>query len=714
MGRSRTLKRRSGRAGQRIVRAAPFLVFGFACLLYLNTLGHGFVFDDVTLILQNPQVTQLKWGEILGFGSYRPVRTFTYAANFWWGGPDPFGFHLFNVLLHGFNGVLVFSLFRRLRCPAAWSLAGALVFVAHPAQTAAVAYISGRKDMLATGFILIGLLAYLTFRRTRRFPYLGMVVAAFGLAVLSKEVALVFPVLLLLTELCRRRQAVIHPLEALRASFRNLWWLYLSMIAMAAAGLYYSVEVLQASRMDGLWGGSWTTNLGTSFKLFLHYLRLVLVPYPLLADYLGDVFSVSNGFLEPATLFATLMTVAYGGVAAWMFSRRPRLTFGMLWFLVSLLPVLQLIPFHELAADHFLYLPLIGPAFLAGFAVNRLASRLPRTEWAWAVLAVWLAVAAIMTVDRNRDWKDNQTLWSATYRKAPGSFRANCNLGGLAQDRREWELALTFTRRCLELDPQEALPHANLGAIYRDLGNRALQAGRFGVAEDHLRQAIEYSRKALALEEDNPWARSNLADAFKDLALLAERRGESRAKVSELRRRAIRHFQEAIRQAEGYDAQAAVIFKLGAVQLDAGNYREALRYFLQCVDELAHWAQPQAATGYAYLQLGLYQESIPYFQRALQLEPSLDAFFGLARAQEALNDPQAAIGTLEAALVRFPREGEVLYELGRLHFVTDDRRSARVYLLRALQASPPTEVAAASRKLLRTLEDLGSGRDPGA
>ena len=77
--------------------------------LYANTLSHGFVFDDVTLIQQNTDVTQLNWGRILGRTGYRPVRTFTYALNYALGGADPFGYHLLNLLLHA---LLTFLLLR--------------------------------------------------------------------------------------------------------------------------------------------------------------------------------------------------------------------------------------------------------------------------------------------------------------------------------------------------------------------------------------------------------------------------------------------------------------------------------------------------------------------------------------------------------------------------------------------------------------------------
>ena len=212
-----------------------------------NTLHHGFVFDDVTLIQQNTDVTELNWGRILGRIGYRPIRTLTYALNFALGGTNPFGYHLFNVLLHAANAILTFFLFRHLLGRLDASFLGAMLFAVHPVQTASVAYVSGRKDLLAAFFLLLAALLYVGWRRRG-----GRVRAAFtglslALAVLSKEVAVVFPALLVLIDFFgapegRRHRDGKSLKEALKKSAR----LYiLATVALAAA--YYTVVWTEAS-----------------------------------------------------------------------------------------------------------------------------------------------------------------------------------------------------------------------------------------------------------------------------------------------------------------------------------------------------------------------------------------------------------------------------------------------------------------------------------
>ena len=170
---------------------------GLTLLIYANSLSNGFVFDDVPLIQDNQQIRSLREvGAIFGRQGYRPVRTLTYALNYGLFGLQPFYFHLTNVLLHAANGVLVFLLLRRLLSGPRRALVGSLVFVSHPAQTAAVAYVSGRKDLLACGFIVAGLLCFGAFRESRWKWAFAASMACFALALFSKEVAVVFPLLL--------------------------------------------------------------------------------------------------------------------------------------------------------------------------------------------------------------------------------------------------------------------------------------------------------------------------------------------------------------------------------------------------------------------------------------------------------------------------------------------------------------------------------------
>ena len=543
----------------------PVLIFLLVLGLYFNTLGHGFVFDDMTLIVQNPQVKQLKWAEIVKAGNYRTVRTLTYAVNYALGGENAFGYHLFNVALHGFNAVLVYLLFWAWTGSNILSGSGALLFAAHPIQTAAVAYISGRKDLLATLFVLLACYLYTLYRRKNRRHLVFLSLFFFLLGILSKEVIVVFPGLLFLFDVLLPprstpgRQGSLPPLEVLKRSPLA----YGLSVLFALLAIYYAIFLTQASRMMGLWGGSLTTHIGTSFKLFVHYLRLVLVPYPLIADYTGEVFPISKGFLEPSTLLAVALVGAYVVLAGWACRRRPRLAFGLLWFFLALLPILQIVPFHEIAADHFLYFPLVGITFLGGCATEYLVRSKGLDILAWGLLGLICLVFSGVVVDRNRDWADQQSLWEATIKMAPGSYRANSNLGSIYQAQGKPELAIEHTKRGLELDAAKALPWNNLGAIYHDLAEKANREGKPQRALILAEEGIRSLENAIVRDPSDPFAFGNLGSCFKQLGLAWERQGQVE-KALESRVTAFRYFQIALSLPSDHKETFSVLwFNLG-------------------------------------------------------------------------------------------------------------------------------------------------------
>ncbi len=237
------------------------MIFLLAVGPYLGTLNHSFVFDDVTLISQNPQVINLEWSKILSREGYRPIRTLTYAVNYALGGDDPFGHHLLNLLLHAFNAVLVYRLFWSWTESNILAVSGALFFGLHPTQTAAVAYVSGRKDLLATFFILLGCLAYTVYRKKSRRYQAAASLLFFTLAILSKEVAIVFPaLLLLLNSLLDERKSASRGSSyglwtSLICSLRKAPIFYGVTLILGVAALYYAVYLTQTSRMVGYWGG---------------------------------------------------------------------------------------------------------------------------------------------------------------------------------------------------------------------------------------------------------------------------------------------------------------------------------------------------------------------------------------------------------------------------------------------------------------------------
>ncbi|MBI2821324.1 MAG: tetratricopeptide repeat protein [Acidobacteria bacterium] len=644
------------------------------------------MFDDLPLIQDSPQIRSAdQVAKIFGRQGYRPVRTLTYALNYWLFGPHPFYFHLTNVLLHAANGVLVFLLLQTLFSPGA-ALAGAALFICHPAQTAAVAYVSGRKDVLAAGFLVAGLLCFASFRNTRKRHALLGAVGLFALALFSKEVAVIFPALLFAWDFLDghwERQDWGRTGLARRAGevLRGHRWFYGSLLAAALIFLYYAQFVMYASRKATFWGGSALNNYLTSLKLFSHYLRLALVPYPLIADYEG-VFPVAGGIGDAGAWVGAAVMGGYLWLLVWTSRRQPRIAFGLLWFLVTLLPVIQLLPFHEIAADHYLYLPLVGIIIallgLARWQRERVSARV--LAWTAALVVVLFSVA---TVARNRDWRDTISLWEATVRRVPGSARVQNNLGTAFHAAGNVARALPHLKRATELDPSTAAYWSNLGAAYHDRGD--------------YESAIRTLLRAAAIRPEDPFTQSNLGNAYKKLAMS---RGD-RNPDSPLWRDALAHLRRAVALMEN---NGALHYNLGSAHFELGERTQARRCFETACRVNPDFEPAHYALALMDSQDGHTAAAARRLQRLLSVKPhNLEAIQLLAAVLRRQGDYRQAKALLEDAVARFPASSGLRLELGLLYKSLGEAGKARQQLGLALQLGPGSDQAAEIRRALDSL-----------
>jgi len=470
---------------------AALLLLGVSFALYANALTGDYVFDDWTTF-HNPRIRAKPLAELMH--DYRPLRYLSYRLDAGILGDKPVAYHIFNTLYHGITAFVVFLLLRNL-AGGGVALAGALLFVAHPVQTESVAYMSGRRDVLSTLLYLLGLLAWtrvrtswLEFSPKRRARWLIPTLVLFALAFETKEMAITLPAV------CFLYDVLIRPGRGsgrIRAAF--LWPRFLARGRRiltppiygvgAAAAVAAILHVLQSGAThQGWWGGSVTSNFATSAGLVLHYLGLVVFPLHLLGDHSFDAYPLSSSFLEPKVLLSLAVIGAGIWVALRYRRRAPLVTFGLAWFFVTLLPVLQIKPFHELAADHFLYLPLVGFCLLGGLGFRWLRDRAdPRV--AWALLGAVLLAFSARTFVRNRDWKDSETFWSVTLEAAPRCARAEFNLGIVharrAKDARndearaaEYNEAVLHMTRAVGIRPDYVAARVNLGRVFNLIGRK--------------------------------------------------------------------------------------------------------------------------------------------------------------------------------------------------------------------------------------------------
>jgi len=486
MARARAKHRQDRQTPPADRRVPPRLVAALLALAalaaYVNSLHGEFVFDDTALVQNNPQIRELGfaglrrifgshyWQTVAGQGGlYRPMVMFSYAVNYALSGPDPFAYHLVNVLLHAANSTLVWLIVVELFGDRRFAFWSGLLFALHPIRTEAVAYVAGRAETLAAFFFLAAWWLYLKKR-------LAPAAAAFLLAVLSKESAFTFLAVLPISDHAARWKWERRTLAR---------YLLFAGVAAAALGLRYLVlggfAPLQITpSANPLAGASAAVRLMTATHVFGKYLWLLIYPAALSADYSYNQIELVNSPWEARFLVPALALAALAAATAWAFRRslapaRPLFLCGAFLLATFSLTSNFLRPIGTIMAERLLYLPSLG--FTCAVAYGLTALRRPRLATATGLLLAALYLAR--TSARNRDWKDHLSLFTSAAAVSPNSSLVQANLAGaLLYARRDAAGAVEHARQAIRIEPLDPAAHMTLAEAHQLLGewSRAAQA----------------------------------------------------------------------------------------------------------------------------------------------------------------------------------------------------------------------------------------------
>lgn len=462
--------------GTRKTTLAAFALVALAAIVcYLNSLGNGFALDDFWIVPENPNVTSLSnllrlwtepyWPGDAGrdLGLYRPLPTTFYNLEWAIGGGASWPFHAANVLLHALVSVLVLALGRRF-VALPYAAAGALLFAVHPVHTEAVANVVGQAELLAA---LFGLLACLAVRAgpAERVGWgrIALVALCYGAAVASKENALVLPALVALVLVARR--APLGSWKGVVRSWLTEWRLFAVLAAVAVAFLVIRWRVLgSALSVDAPWvpfEDDPPTRVRTALRLWNEYLRLLVWPFDLAADYSPAVLLPSEQLDPMVVTGAALLagTIALTAILPW----RPLAGLCAGWFLVAILPTSNLLLVSGVVlAERTLYLPSVALALAAAGGAALLARRLeshpraPRLRWLVAAGAAVVVVGfGARTWSRNPDWASTVAVNAALLRDHPESYKAQWFAAGLAFERGDTAAAGDRFVLALRLEPND-------------------------------------------------------------------------------------------------------------------------------------------------------------------------------------------------------------------------------------------------------------------
>ena len=541
------------------------LVLALAVIAYANALRNGFTLDDIPIVAENPAVrsagntgtifTTSYWSrggtETLGDPTlYRPLTVVTYALDYAvWGRGDPGGFHATNIVLHMAATVLVFVLGLEVLGSTIAAFAAAAIFAVHPIHTEAVTSVIGRAEVLATVFFL---LAFYVLRqpsaastgasgdRASPWPRAALGAGLYLLGLFSKESAVTLPAVLAVDDWLRRNRLPND--RSSRIAFVAARYGAL----LVAAGIYFAFRQHAITGSAQLWPGWGGVSAGarilTASRVLMEYLALFLFPRTLQADYWkSDVAIGSLG--SPLVLLSIALWIGIVVLLVRLRRRDVALAFSITWFFVTIIPVSNILfPIGVAKAERILYLPSVGLSFLAGWAYAQLTNRV-RNAWVpRAALGAILVALAVRTFVRNRDWRDNYTLASATLKVSPASPLMGDIAAGELVRMGDTNRALALLREAVRQAPDMPLIRTHLGLVY--------------YAQGRYPEAIAELQDAVRRHPTEAEAHNNLGVVY--------------ARVGQLDKAAA-SYREALRLKPDYEAPRQNLVRLGAAGAEGAS-----------------------------------------------------------------------------------------------------------------------------------------------
>ncbi|HWO00883.1 MAG TPA: tetratricopeptide repeat protein [Blastocatellia bacterium] len=622
------------------------LVLGVTFLAFSNTLLNDFAYDDQTQILKNRFIMDLRnapkamvteawfWQfeqdkdpnkqDKPTTPYYRPI-VILYLMICWkLFGAGATGWHLLNLLLHLAVVYLVFRLFEKITGDLKLSAVGSLLFAIHPMRSESVAWISGVTDLLLALFLLSSFLFYLRFREAGRRSHLIYALALFLMAVFTKEPAVCLPMFIAAYELLISDQEKpfnerIKLAVACAGAFVVVSAIYFGMRFKALGFLLNDLSFKSYSISEVLL---------TIPLVIWKYIGLLLWPYNL--SLFHETKLVHSPFALEFVLPALgLVALAFG---LWQLRKSLVARFGILWFVINLLPVLNLRAFGPefLVQERYVYLPSIGFSLLVAMALVRvpierwftLGSR--RTAQAIVVALVVLALTG-KTFAQNMVWKDDSTLWAHGVEAAPEQPMTHYILGHKYIDRVEPEKAIAELEAYMALKPDNIIVLSNLAAAHLVTYQFQAAVNPANADRSHLDRAVALCEKGLSVNDKQPTLWDTLGTVYTfDTGL----RNYDRA---------VGCFERALRLQPD---NGMVNFHLGAILGKQGNEDAAIHYL-----DTARQLQPDLADAYkllayVYRGKGQVQLAIDNLSEYLRLQPNA---FDAQRVSKEVQDLQAQL-----------------------------------------------------------------------
>ena len=484
------------------------VILGLVSIIYSNHFNNPFAFDDVHTIENNIYIKNISnyklfFKDANTFSSnpnnqtYRPLVSLSFAIDYHLAkGLNPFYFHLSMFLMFLLQLVLMFYVVKKIldnkgyhKLNIYFAFFTSLFYGLHSANAETINYISSRSDSYSTFFVIFGFFIYLYFPKIRKFQIFLIPII---LGMLCKEQAVMFAPLLfvyiLFFEEMKNESKIFSKniFTALKKSFIKI----LPSLIVCLSLAYLSIKMQTESFTPG--GNSVYHYLITQPWVYLRYFIAFFLPLNLSADTDWQVFT--NFFDERAIIGYVFIVFLIICIFKTFRNKQTRaISFGLSWFLLSLLPTSSIIPLSEVTNDHRMFFPFVGLCLAVISAIRYVFMKYEAKIFNSLFLKMFILVFTVSVFSanaygvrqRNKVWSSDESLWYDVTIKSPKNGRGLMNYGLTQMRKANYETALDYFNRALIYTPYYSYLHTNLGVLHNAMGNKQ-------IAEEYFVNGINY------------------------------------------------------------------------------------------------------------------------------------------------------------------------------------------------------------------------------
>ena len=665
-------------------------------------------FDDFLYVTNNDYVKDgfsiksIYWAfTSFDLANWHPVTMMSHMLDYQLFGMNAAGHHLMSVLFHAGNTLLIFLAFRIMTGSLWRSAILAFLFALHPLHVESVAWISERKDVLSTFFMLLSLLAYIAYTKNKAVATYLIAFFLFFMALMSKPMIVTFPFLLLLMDYWPLGRFNGDHLKHCRApeNRERLWRLVLEKIPFFIMSLIISIVTYiaqsHAGAVSSLKAMPLTFRVENAANSVVLYLVQMLFPVKLAVFY-PMVGNIPLWQTICSAFFIILVTYL-----AWRFRlRHPFFPVGWLWYLGTLIPVIGLVQVGmQSMADRYTYIPLIGIFIILIWLFPDMTRKGKTAALLGGLALCFLAILLVATTRKQVDtWKNTMSVFSRADAATEGNILAKLQTAGHNAQMGNKDEAKAQFREILNLQP------TNITALHN--------YGIFLINYDDYDEGVKYLREALRLQPTSItvhnslaqalWQKGNAEEAEKLLTSSVALKPENpdthtylAIVISSNKERypeAIKHYREAIRIKPNHHR---AILGLSITLRRNGQIQEADRYFQQVLKENPYViAENCFMVGANFAEQNKIEEAIEQFQEGLKILPKNEgARLLLASLYQRKGDKDKAMAQYGDIIKINPKsaaayigKGVVTAELGRTEEAVN-------YFMEAIRIDPENSTA---------------------